>query len=376
MRQFNISRVESSFTKWMTRHPDVIAKLREEKLAGEEGEEEITESMYDRETFKKFRSVAEWYVYMTVERPVKDVDGGINEFINVCKGVRPHINADTQKSMVGKRAGQPSIDLKNHGWVLKHPDRFTYDDFREYQKLMALHYPKVDTSGARLVVRPFLLVKGDKRGIRISGQKSKTAGTLSSLYLPLDKIVEIFDYLKSVCYEAYVLTFFMYMTATRITATLNTRLEDIKELNGNYTITVYDKGSLTKYGERGKPKLKPLYPELIEEIKLITGYPDERKRGPIFSLNKKEITGYNKRALKKFYPELWEDFPEFKTYNHFWRHMFAQHMLRATGWSYAVVANLGGWDVKSLEESYGKAPEEQIREWGISMLPKIMGKKK
>jgi len=44
--------------------------------------------------------------------------------------------------------------------------------------------------------------------------------------------------------------------------------------------------------------------------------------------------------------------------------MFAQHMLRKTGWNYGVVAALGGWDVKSLEESYGKPPIAMLREWG------------
>jgi integrase len=39
---------------------------------------------------------------------------------------------------------------------------------------------------------------------------------------------------------------------------------------------------------------------------------------------------------------------------HFWRHQFAQHMLRKTDWNYALVAGLGHWTVETLERYYGK----------------------
>lgn len=39
---------------------------------------------------------------------------------------------------------------------------------------------------------------------------------------------------------------------------------------------------------------------------------------------------------------------------HFWRHMFAQYMLRATKWNTALVAKWGGWTTEALERYYGK----------------------
>jgi len=49
---------------------------------------------------------------------------------------------------------------------------------------------------------------------------------------------------------------------------------------------------------------------------------------------------------------------------HFMRHMFAQHMLRATGWNYGLVARLAGWTVGALERYYGKMSEDQAMKLG------------
>ena len=47
-------------------------------------------------------------------------------------------------------------------------------------------------------------------------------------------------------------------------------------------------------------------------------------------------------------------------------------MLIATNWNYGIVAAMGGWTVKSLEESYGGAEERQLREFGAKYLPVLM----
>lgn len=57
--------------------------------------------------------------------------------------------------------------------------------------------------------------------------------------------------------------------------------------------------------------------------------------------------------------------------NHFWRHMFYQHMLRLTDWNYGACAELGGSTVKSLEESYGKPPRVIVKKWGLKYMPMI-----
>jgi len=43
---------------------------------------------------------------------------------------------------------------------------------------------------------------------------------------------------------------------------------------------------------------------------------------------------------------------------HFFRHQFAQHGLRATGWNTSLIAKLGGWTVGTLERYYGKMDEQ------------------
>jgi len=45
----------------------------------------------------------------------------------------------------------------------------------------------------------------------------------------------------------------------------------------------------------------------------------------------------------------------------FWRHQFAQHMLRATDWNYALVASFGDWKVQTLEDYYGAMDKREVR---------------
>ena len=58
--------------------------------------------------------------------------------------------------------------------------------------------------------------------------------------------------------------------------------------------------------------------------------------------------------------------------NHFWRHMFAQHTLRATDWNYDAVAFLGGWDgTDMLKKVYGAPPTETLRALGLKVIPTL-----
>lgn len=108
----------------------------------------------------------------------------------------------------------------------------------------------------------------------------------------------------------------------------------------------------------------------MTEIKYLTGYP-EKSLGKIFkNIDAELLTNLNREAYNALYPDLLKEFPLLDI-NHFWRHMFAQHYLRLTGWNYGVVANMGGWDTKSLEESYGKPPIEEVRRWGVIFISQL-----
>jgi len=44
--------------------------------------------------------------------------------------------------------------------------------------------------------------------------------------------------------------------------------------------------------------------------------------------------------------------------------MFFQHVLRKCEWNYTIAGALGGASPQSVEESYGKPPDETIKQWG------------
>jgi len=114
---------------------------------------------------------------------------------------------------------------------------------------------------------------------------------------------------------------------------------------------------------------KYLPSDLFKEICELTGYP-QVKRGKIFTLTDAEMATFNRRALEEYAPWVFEKYPNIMV-NHFWRHMFAQHMLRKTEWNYSATASLGGWSITALERYYGRPPEEQVREWGFRHVPSL-----
>jgi len=289
------------------------------------------------------------------------------------------MDANTQLSMkIFKRMGHDKkdfkrIDLKEHGWVLKHPDRVKPEDGHLFLDLMNKHYPDVDTSSIRIPLRDFLLSKGyTERDIRgISGDKHKSAGTYAKMTAPIEIVWEILDYVKARDKKIYVADHFMFLTGTRIAATLRALLEDIYDIDGNWFITVYDKGDAKKYGDKGHPWEKPIPLMLMDEIMELTGYPTKTYGLMFENLTDDDCSKLNKEAITTVYPELFKRYSAFGNWNHFFRHLFGQHYLKATGWNYGIVAMIGGWDVKSLEESYGKADVTEMLRWSAKIIPQL-----
>jgi integrase len=131
-------------------------------------------------------------------------------------------------------------------------------------------------------------------------------------------------------------------------------------------VTVIDKG-LHRKGRQTWDKIVPL--TLMEEIEKVSQEREDR----IFGISDYRLSKINKEAYRVFL----KDNPRaldlaLREPNHFWRHMFAQHMLRATNWNYVLVAALGGWKTReALIESYGMPPSEMIRREGLSTIPEI-----
>jgi hypothetical protein len=254
--------------------------------------------------------------------------------------------------------------VKEGLWTFKHPDRLTLEDGRELVRI--LKERGYDTFRVRQVLRDFLLSKGEIVGNKIAGGKPKSYGKFAKLKVPIETLNQMLEWIKAQNYEAFLVDKFMYETATRITATLNAKIENIEEYGDYGIVVVFDKGRKSIFPEGHKWE-KTITHSLLLEIKK---HIEIKTNGKIFNITKAEMASINMSAIKKFCPKLLEKFGHINP-NHFWRHMFAQTMLFFTDWNTPLVANLGGWTVSALEESYGKPEDEQIRKWGRETIPKI-----
>ena len=340
-----------SITMWMKRHPDVEEQLRKELVEDlPTAKEEVSVSVFQNVAFQEIESIKDWIKEMQ-DRDIANIPQRVNTIKRVCMGIFPKWN----------------IDLVASGeWCFKHPDRLTPEEAIEIIRI--LKAKGFDTASIRIPLRSFLLSKGFVVGKKISGAKGRGYGKFAKLFVEMDVLNEMLAWIKQQDYETYVIDKFMFKTATRITATvkatikLSNGMSNIREFQDHAEITVYDKARRSIHHE-GKEWIKHIDLDLLKDLKNLVG---ERKEGKIFSKSDEQVSKLNREALKRFCPELE---PHIPMPSHFWRHMFAQHMLRLTDWNYGVVAELGGWTVKALEESYGKPPEAVVKAWGIKFMP-------
>ncbi|MEX2737472.1 MAG: hypothetical protein Q6356_000155, partial [Candidatus Wukongarchaeota archaeon] len=176
---------------------------------------------------------------------------------------------------------------------------------------------------------------------------------------PMDTLRQMLKWIKTANFEVYTVDCFMLKNGTRIDATLEAVIEEMTEVGEEAVITVYDKGRKSKY-PKGHPWDKKIDSQLLWEMKQLIG---DRKHGKIFSVNYNTVSDVNREALQKFCAKVLEQYPQLYI-NHFWRHMFFQHVLRKCKWNYTIAGALGGASPQSVEESYGKPPDETIKQWG------------
>ena len=354
LKERNKAITPESITMWFKRNGEVYEELKTEVIEEMKPLEVVDPAIFENGTFEELKTVKNWIKEMR-RRELSKVSMSplISALKRICKGQYPRLG----------------IDLTQHGWAYRHPDRLDLNDCIQQIDLFLEHYPKANMSGIRLPMRNFLESKGIVVGAKISGAKSKGAGKMANMFVEKAILYEMLEWIKSVNYEAYVCVKLMFKTATRITASLNALLDNLKvEPDGYVELRVFDKGRRSKY-PHGHPWDKYIAPDLFKDICELTGYP-ERKTGKIFTICNQDMTKINRQAIEKFCGWIFEKYPNAKP-NHFWRHMFAQHMLRKTGWNYAVVAALGGWTITSLEEDYGKPPRATLREWGLGHIPDL-----
>lgn len=332
-------------TMWFKRHSDIYEELKKEVVVKELPKEEVNETIFENGTFEELPSVKEWLIQLDARELSKDyVQQKLNTLKNVCKG-----------QLFG-------FDLINEGlWCFKHPDRLTLKETMQF--ISIIKQKGKDTYYIKRDLKDFLQSKGIGIGKRIVVGKPKGYGKYAKLFVVAEVLKEMLEWLKTINFETYVVDEFMYKTGTRIEATREALIEETVEVGDKGVITVYDKGRKSKY-PKGHPWDKRLDAELLRDIKQLIG---DRKHGKIFSVGYNKIRKLNREALEKFAPEVLEQYSNLYI-NHFWRHMFFQHILRKCDWNYTIAGALGGAHPLSVEESYGKPPEKIVNEWSETFL--------
>lgn len=345
-----------SITMWFKRHPDVYEQLSKELVEGlPSAKEEVNPSIFQNGQFENLESIRNWINEMK-DRDLDDkvIKGKVNAIKRVCMGQFPNWNIDLVKEGV---------------WCYKHPDRLTLDEARELIRIIKDR--GLDTHSIRMPLRDFLTSKGIVIGKKIAGGKPRGYAKYADLKVSEPILEQMLNELKTINYEAYLVDKLMYKTGTRVSATLNILLDDFQAFEDHAEIKVFDKcrRSMLKTEEEikreGKKWLKFIDLNFYNELMAFAK--DNNRTDKLFKIEKAKLGELNRALIEKYAPEILRKFPDVMP-NHFWRHMFAQTMLEKTSWNYAVVAFLGGWDVKSLQESYGKPPQEKLREWGIQHI--------
>lgn len=358
LNRFNKRVTPESITMWFKRHPDVLEQLRKEVIEEEKPKLEVEPSIFQNGTFEELESVKEWINQMKDRELDEEViRNRVNALKCACKGIFP----------------KWQINLVESGeWTYKHPDRFNTEDARELIRI--LKDKNVDTHYVRMALRDFLRSKGLAVDGIIMGGKHKGYGKYAQLYVERDRLDKMLAWIREQDEEIYFIDLFMFKTGTRISATLGIHAVDIFDRGDHLEVYVYDKGRRSMYPKRNIRGIEREGKEWIKYIvdKELIDFLLARKQTNdyIFKADYAKVCRINKEAIKIFAPEILTLYGNVDQ-NHFWRHMFAQHMLRATNWNYSVVAYLGGWTVQALQESYGMPTVEQLRVWGLSELPKL-----
>lgn len=340
LKEYNVEMTPQNISMWLSRHPEILKDLKEKVVSEELPKAVVSESIFNNGTFEELRTVKEWLIQLDARELSRDyINAKINLLKNVCKG-----------TMLGENLVEEGL------WCMKHPDRLDLKECMEFISIM--RRKGKDTYYLKRDLKDFMQSKGEGVGKRIAVGKPKGYGKYAKLFCEAETLNQMLQYMKNINFETYVIDEFMYKTGTRIGATLKAKIEKLEQVGDQAIITVYDKGRRSKY-PKGHPWEKRLDANLLYDLKQLIG---QRTHGKIFSMNYQEVAKLNRNAIEKFAPTILEQYPKLYP-NHFWRHMFFQHILRKCNWNYTVAGALGGAVPQSVEESYGKPPEETIKQW-------------
>ena len=248
------------------------------------------------------------------------------------------------------------------------PQNFTEDDGVEW--ILLLKKLGLGDYNDRMAIRHFLQFGKGIVPKKISGKKSGY-GTMAREYFRDDEREAVFHVLthgeetlkdviaplaekygwtiKDMADAVYTATFFMFHSMTRIDATCKV-MGKYTEGHGFETINVNGSDvmqvTLKDKGRKGKDVFtKPLVAPLRRQIESYG-----IRNGRMFPFDDGEL----RKVLKVAYERAGIT-RRIKQPGHIWRHTGAMYWLRKTGWNYAFVCIIGGWEGdQTLKDCYGK----------------------
>lgn len=341
LHEYNVERTPESITMFFKRHPKLVEELQS-KIGEVDAVHDNIRYEMDYWITKDFKSsipvIQEWIDTLIARKASETY-------------IRQKVQAIRKICMGTKGFGKNAEVIKD--WKI-HPLALTEEKAIEF--IVEYRRRKYNTHAVRIAVRSFLKYGKGEEPKKISGEK--TFGKYGHVYVPKPKIDQILRFLieRNQLIGTYCKG--LYKTATRAEALRTAKLSHLNEREK--TLTVWDKG---KKGSKIK-WVKYLDDEMLHDLLPII------EDGKLFQdVDLAEARKLCREAYDKFIPELQAEIP---MPLHFWRHMFAQHMLRATGWHYTLVAALGGWkDENTLKLNYGMPPQEAVKQWGLEYVPMI-----
>ena len=360
LADYNTNVTPESVTMFFKRHPEIETELRREIVSDEKENIVVSESIFSNGTFEELPSIKKLIIEQrprVAPRVLEDTLGAIK---CICLGKYTDIRE-------GESGRRNYVEKRIPAWTLKHPDRLTLEHAKEY--IAFLHGLGRNTHRYRLGARAFFLSRDSikVKPTDIAGDKGEI-GKYGKVVVPKETLSAIFNHMKAKNFDYYACNHSSYKTATRITATLTeTKKSNMREEDGITVLDIKDKG-LHRKGRQKWTKIIP--PDVRDELLwLFSKYGDSA----FAHIDAQDLRAFNKEVYQLFLT----DNPKalelaMKEPFHFWRHMFAQHMLRATNWNYDIVAELGGWsDTNTLKKCYGSPPQEVLRKAGITIIPTI-----
>jgi len=353
LAEYNKDVTAEAITMYFKRHPEQEAQLRKEVTAEEVQTVEVTDNIFQNGTFQELPSIKKWNIEKaTLVSPVYQREN-VNCIKRVCQGI----------FYVRDRTTKKSVEMHVPNWTPKSPERLTLEQAQEF--IAAVHNAHSGTKNYRIAVRDFFLSRDHitLKTTEVSGMMPPI-GRWKHVYVPRETLDKIFAYVKARNYVAYVADLTMFKTGARSTACLTEFLHrKLRQEEG--VIAVTDKG-FHRTGRQTYDKL--ITTDLLGELEKCWSMNGDN---PFASLDEQALRELNKEAYRQYLTGDALDLGLAEP-NHFWRHQFGQHMLRATKYNYTVVAELGSWSNEAmLKKVYGAPPLEMLRKAGLTYIPQI-----